>query len=34
MINLDYCFVILVRVYDTDLREWLWLIRPTMACDL
>jgi hypothetical protein len=29
-----HSFVILVRVYDLDLREWLWLIRPTYVCDL
>jgi hypothetical protein len=34
MRQFPYCFIILVRVYDLDLREWLWLIRPTMACDL
>jgi hypothetical protein len=29
-----YQFVILVRVYDFELCEWLWLVRSTMACDL
>jgi hypothetical protein len=29
-----YQFVILVRVYDSELRQWLWLIRSTLACDL
>jgi hypothetical protein len=27
-------FVILVRVFDLELHEWLWLLRPTYVCDL
>jgi hypothetical protein len=34
MRQFPHSFVILVRVYDFDLQEWLWLIRPTYVCDL